>query len=380
MRFHLFVLAAAPLAAADLSPQLGPILAVGPEGKGNAEAGAAWRKLTAAADASSLPQLLKAMNGAGEIPANWIRGAVSVIAQRAGGQLPLAEIKAIATDTGNSPAGRALAFDLIRQADRAQWDALVPGLLHDPSSELRREPVARLLEEGKSAATTAPLRKALEAARDDDQIRAAATALREKGETVDLPRHFGFLMDWHVIGPFDNRKRAGFDAVFPPETKVDLAAEYEGREVKAGEKTVAKWLPFTSNSQFGMVDLNKPLGMHKEVTGYAFTVFESPAARDAELRLGCKNAWKVWCNGELLFARDEYHRGAQIDQYRLPVKLKAGPNPILVKCCQNEQTETWTVEWEFQLRVCDATGTAILATDRKPTPEAALAPKEKPAK
>jgi hypothetical protein len=186
-------------------------------------------------------------------------------------------------------------------------------------------------------------------------------------------------MDWHVIGPFDNRKRAGFDTAFPPEDGVDLTAEYEGPEVKAGEKSVAKWTPFTSSSQFGMVDFNKPVGMFKEVTGYAFTTFDSPEEREAELRLGCKNAWKVWCNGRLLFARDEYHRGAQIDQYRLPVKLKKGPNAILVKCCQNEQTETWTVEWEFQLRVCDATGTAILATNRKPSPDAALQPKEKAA-
>jgi hypothetical protein len=32
---------------------------------------------------------------------------------------------------------------------------------------------------------------------------------------------------------------------------------------------------------------------------------------------------------------------------------------ILVKCCQNEQTETWTVEWQFQLRISDENGTAI---------------------
>ena len=38
--------------------------------------------------------------------------------------------------------------------------------------------------------------------------------------------------------------------------------------------------------------------------------------------------------------------------------------PILVKACQNEQTEKWTVEWEFQLRVCDSTGTAILAANK----------------
>ena len=366
--------------AADLSAQIAPLLAVGPEGKGNAEASAAWKNLIASADAAAIPDLLKAMNGAGELPANWLRGAVSTLEQRAAGQLPLDAIKAVATDTKNSPAGRALAFDLIRRADKAQWEALVPALLLDPSAELRREPVSRLLEEGKTAATTAPLRKALEAARDEDQIKAAADALREKGEVVDLPRHFGFLMDWQIIGPFDNRKRAGFDTAFPPELKVELTASYDGRELKPGEKTTAKWVPATSDSQFGMINFNKAVGMYKEVTGYAFTEFNSAEDRDAEIRLGCKNGWKLWLNGQPIFARDEYHRGAQIDQYRYPVRLKKGANALLVKCCQNEQTETWTVEWEFQLRICDATGTALLATDRKPTPPTALKSGEKSAK
>lgn len=105
------------------------------------------------------------------------------------------------------------------------------------------------------------------------------------------------------------------------------------------------------------------------MTGYAFTEFNAAAAGPAELRLGCKNGWKVWFNGALLFGRDEYHRGARIDQYRLPVTLKAGKNTILVKACQNEEVKDWTKEWEFQLRVCDASGTAILAKDRPATPK-----------
>ena len=60
------------------------------------------------------------------------------------------------------------------------------------------------------------------------------------------------------------------------------------------------------------------------------------------------------------------------------MKLKEGKNTILVKACQNEQEQDWTVQWEFQMRVCDSTGTAILATDRKPTPEKA-APARRPA-
>lgn len=371
-----------PLAAAgaaDFSAQLAPLLAVGPEGKGNVEATAAWKKFVDGADASAIPGLLTAMNGANDLSANWLRGAVSTLEQRAAGKLPLDAIKAFAADTKNGFASRALAFDLIRRADKAQWEALVPGLLNDPCAELRREPVSRLLEQGKKNKAAAPLRQALEAARDDDQIKAAADALRELGEVVDLPKHFGFLMDWKIIGPFDNRKRAGYETAFHPEIKVDLPASYDGRELKAGEKTEAKWVPFTTGSQFGMVDFNKAIGMYKDVTGYAFTEFNSPVEGEAEIRIGCKNAWKLWVNGAPIFGRDEYHRGAQIDQYRYPVKLKKGPNAILMKCCQNEQTETWTVEWEFQLRVCDATGTAILATDRKPTPPEALKASEKAA-
>ena len=53
----------------------------------------------------------------------------------------------------------------------------------------------------------------------------------------------------------------------------------------------------------------------------------------------------------------------------MPAQLEKGTNSILIKLCQNEQKEDWTVEWEFQLRVCNATGTAIPAADR---PKSAL--------
>ncbi|MFM8422224.1 MAG: hypothetical protein ACKOEQ_19150 [Verrucomicrobiota bacterium] len=112
-------------------------------------------------------------------------------------------------------------------------------------------------------------------------------------------------------------------------------------------------------NEYGLVDLNGPLGMLKEVTGYAHAEFWSDDARDVEVRLGCKNGWKVWVNGTLLFGRDEYHRNMEIDQYRMPVRLRKGRNEILVKCCQNEQTEEWTKEWEFQLRLTDAQGTPV---------------------
>jgi hypothetical protein len=292
---------------------------------------------------------------------NWLRLAGDAIvdaALRARQPLPLAEMEAFLKAAGNAASARQLAFDLIRQADAARADAIEPSLIADPVQELRRGAVQRLMDaaaakQGDDA--KAAYRQALDAVRDEDQTRVIAKELRQLGVAVDLPKHFGFLMQWQVIGPFDNADRKGFDAVFPPEKEIRLDASYEG---KGG---AVKWQPFTSVDQSGKIDLNKPLGMLKEATAYALATFDSPAERAAELRLGCKNAWKVWLNGELLFGRDEYHRGQQMDQYKLPCRLKQGANTVLVKACQNEQKEQWTVEWEFQLRVCDRTGTAILA-------------------
>jgi len=259
-----------------------------------------------------------------------------------------------------------MAFDLIRRADAEAAERLVPGLLSDPSVDLRREAVTRLLgqAEGLAKADNKPgavllYRQALDAARDLDQIQRISAELRELGRKVDLTRHFGFLIDWEVVGPFHNKGRAGFAEVFGPEKDAGLGAEYAGLEGKVG------WKKYSTDDEYGMVDFNEPYGALKEVTGYAQTEFISASDRPAELRLGCKNAWKIWLNGELVFGRDEYHRGMRIDQYKLPVQLRKGANTILVKACQNEQKEEWTVQWQFQLRVCDATGTAIHSLPKK---------------
>jgi hypothetical protein len=294
---------------------------------------------------------------------NWLRLACDAIvdaALKSKQALPLADVEAFLKDTSHSASGRQLAFDVLQRADAAKADAIEPTLINDPVQELRRGAVQRLIDSAKSqegTAAKATYTAALDAARDEDQTKVIHEALKKLGVEVDLRRHFGFLTKWQVIGPFENSGRAGFDKAFAPEKEIRFDATYDG---KSGQ---VKWVPFESADDYGKLDFNKPLGMQKEVTGYAAAVFDSPAEREAELRLGCKNAWKVWLNGELLFGRDEYHRGQQMDQYKLKCRLKKGANTVLVKCCQNEQKETWTVEWEFQLRVCDSAGTAILAAN-----------------
>jgi hypothetical protein len=354
----------ASLAAAGPSAELGAIRNVGPEGKGNEAAAAALKKLTAS-PTGDLPELVRALDGSGPLAANWLRAAVDVVVERAlgaGQPLPLAALEDILASTRHSGAARRLAWDLVWRADAKRAESLTMRFLDDPESSLRRPAVQRLIDEGKAAATAkknveavAVFEKVLGSARDEDQVREIAGQLKDLGRKPDLPRHFGFVMDWQLIGPFDNTGRKGFDQAYPPERELNLSAQYEG---KGGQPV--KWVPFSSKDEFGKIDFNQPLGMLKEVAGYAVADFVSGEERAAELRLGGKNSWKVWLNGEILFGRDEYHRGAMLDQYRLPCRLRKGSNTILVKCCQNEQLETWTVEWEFQLRVCDANGTAIL--------------------
>ena len=333
------------LSAADVAPLLTTINAVGAEGRGNAEASEAWTSLSNA-DASNLIAILNAIDPDNSIAANWLRAAADTIVDREmekGGSLPLADLGDFLIDTRNDPKARRFAYELIARVEPATAEALIPGLLNDPSVELRRDAVQRLIDQAKDvagkdkAAASIIYRQALNAARDKDQVDDIAKALRDAGREVDLPTHFGFLMDWKVIGPFDNTGNEGFDKAFGPEKELDFQASYDGKSGKVS------WSDYSTTDDYGKVDFNTPYpGLLKEVTAYAYTEFHSASGQAAELRLGCKNGWKIWLNGEFLFGRDEYHRGQRLDQYRLPVQLKEGKNAILIKLTQNEMVQPWT--------------------------------------
>jgi hypothetical protein len=161
-----------------------------------------------------------------------------------------------------------------------------------------------------------------------------------------------------LIGPFDNTALAGYDAVYPPETRFDPSGHYQGKSAEVA------WIDHTTRDEYGVVDLNKALGKANGVVAYAAVEFESPDARPVELRLGSGNAHKLWLNGRLVSESKSYHTGEQIDQFTGKGELRRGKNLILLKLLQNEQTESWAQEWRFQLRACDALGTPILASNR----------------
>ena len=113
-----------------------------------------------------------------------------------------------------------------------------------------------------------------------------------------------------------------------------------------------------------MVDLNKAIAKHKGAVAYAYTEFDCDNPRPVQLRFACIVAIKVWVNGQLVASHPVYHAGAPLDQYMVSTTLNRGSNAILLKVCQNEQTEDWAQRWLFQVRVCDVHGTAVLSQDR----------------
>ncbi|MEZ6108581.1 MAG: hypothetical protein R3B96_21475 [Pirellulaceae bacterium] len=343
----------------DIPSQAAVIKQVDRFGEGNVEASRAVRALSNV-PASRLPEVLTAMNGASPLSANWFRAAVEAIADRDPQAVPVPELLGFLRDRSNGPYARGLAFDLVVDREPDSREALIETFLDDPCLELRymaieqgMNRVRELASNEENEAATAGYTALLEAARNPDQITSIAAELEKLGSPVDLTEHFGFVTAWHLIGPFDNRDKIGFEAVYAPEDTIDLAGVYAGKE---GE---LKWSQHRTEEANGVVNLNVAVGKHMGAVGYAFTTIVVPDDIVAEVRLGSPNGNQVWINGELVISNHVYHAGNSIDQYAGRVTLLKGENHILVKVCQNEQTDSWAQDWQFQLRLCDASGKKI---------------------
>lgn len=349
--------------ADDLQPQIETILKVDKEGAGHAVAVAAMKSLEQQPTAALLP-LLQAMDRANPLAANWLRGAFEAIADRnikQGRGLPVPDLEKFVVDRSHSAQARQVAFDWLVRVDPAARERLVPAMSDDPSSDFRRAAVQRLIDAAAKAAEAKDVaasktryQQAFNSALDPDQLDLTFDELTKLGERPNLQRQLGLLSDWWVIGPFDHRKGIGFDVAYPPEKEVDLRKQHDGM---LGE---VSWVRLVSDDRHGIVDVNKLLARHKGAIVYAYREFESAKARPVEIRLGTPNGWKLWVNGKLAFAHEEYHLLTRMDQYRVPVTLQPGTNRFLLKVCQNEQTEDWAQDWQIQVRVCDPTGAAVL--------------------
>src|SRR5262245_43743075 len=233
------------------------------EAVGSDKARAAYDRLVRE-DAKALLRILAAMEGADPVAANWLRIAFDTIADRDRKAIDLDALLAFARDAKRDGRARRIAFDLVASQRPATKDKLLPDWLDD--SEFRYDAIEHALaqlQRGKDVpkgSQIATLHKVFHATRDLDQSRTAAARLRERGVTVRVARHLGFLGDWFVIGPFDGRNKKGFTTAYPPEKHVDLTATHPGKDGKE-----LRWqrvaLPEAPGARFPiLVDLRKPLG------------------------------------------------------------------------------------------------------------------------
>ncbi len=348
--------------AAEVGDLLRTLQAVGPQSAGSAAAAPAWKELTRA-EPGQLPAILAGLDGANPLAANWIRSAAGAVAERAMQRhepLPVAELEKFLADRRHAASARRIAYEWIVEVDPAKSKRLLAGMLDDPSLELRHDAVAlrideadALLRQGRKDRARPLFHEALAAAIDLEQVRLLAGRLKPFGETVDVARHLGFVMQWRLIGPFDNTATKGFAAVYPPEQKIEPAGSYPGKHGPV------KWIEQATSDELGKVDLNGVLGEEKAVIAYAAYEFRVAKPQAADLRMNTANAAKVWLNGKLLHEHAFYHDGLAFDQYVMPCALRPGRNVILLKVCQNEQTEPWAKLWDFQLRICDKNGLAV---------------------
>ncbi len=160
-------------------------------------------------------------------------------------------------------------------------------------------------------------------------------------------RRLGFLATWKVIGPFNDEGKAGFDATYPPEKAIDLAARYPG---KARE---VSWRELPPEAVvLGFVNLGAVMRPARSIAAYALAVVESPREQRVRLWTGASGALKIWVNGALAIAEKSYHP-ARPDQFGAAVTLRKGPNRILVKLCNDDGRAG------FLVRLADSTGNAV---------------------
>jgi hypothetical protein len=350
----------------DVARLLKQLRAVGPEGAGSPEARAAWDRLVTRGP-DVLPALLEAMDTPDTVAANWLRTAFDRIADKAAAEgdkgVDADALLRFAQDTKRQGRVRRLALDVVEGLRPGTRAGLLRGWTDDP--EFRHDAIKHALADldrdkrNPTDRRVAVLHRLFAATRDLPQAQAVAARLKDLGAPVSVADHFGFLRDWYVIGPFDARGMKGFQAAYPPEEKIDLAASYEGKGKMVGWKRYHS-PEATAGTHVALVNLRVPLGDAIDAVAYAYTTFEVDEAREVEFRGAADDNLTVWVNGKRAFGFEEYRNGVRLDRHRFRVRLQKGVNTVLVKVCQ-APTESGDSDpnWEFLLRICDRDGKGL---------------------
>lgn len=154
-----------------------------------------------------------------------------------------------------------------------------------------------------------------------------AQAMPGRKFTEDSRRKGWLYLDtWYVIGPWENNGRIDYDVVHPPETLIDLDAEYEGKIDKQTKQPMElKWQFFQSSKI-----RHTPPDERSNSTYYAYTEVYFEKETQMLLAVGTDDAAKVWIN-DLVIWRDEGLSSWNMEEGYRKVLFKKGYNKILIR-------------------------------------------------
>lgn len=323
---------------------------------------------------------LDAMGQANPRGKNWMRMIVSDLRNRIDGDDALRDrLRVFFDDRSRDPDARYWVYrELVNLAgpDESVQADLLDRSTDDPSLPLRFLAIQKVIDETDTvivdqgdddirADVTGRLAAALPLARNPEQLKQITAALAGLGQDVDLSTQLAMVTSWWIAAPFDNTGGGGFDAIYEIEQAMienPLVAPEPERILVGGKKAVT-WQKHSTDESMGLLDLNPIYDGEKEAVAYAFCLLDITADELTddrfEARLGSINANKVWVNGTLVMSNEIYHSGNSIDQYVRTCPLRPGVNSVLLKICQNDQTQPWAQDWQFQFRLTDSTGRGI---------------------
>ena len=154
--------------------------------------------------------------------------------------------------------------------------------------------------------------------------------LLETGQILEIENRLPdshFLIDWWLLGPFDNPDKKGLQTVYPPETEFDTTKTYYGRNNK---KII--WQKYKGHES-GFVDLVDVLSPSDKGVAYACKIIEVKADTLLEIGVGSNDGARLWVNGELFLDRQEEGMAVP-NKDVLSIPFKKGNNTILLKIDQ----------------------------------------------
>ncbi len=155
---------------------------------------------------------------------------------------------------------------------------------------------------------------------DSREIRRDAIAGRTVGQG-GAGASWMFADSWYTIGPFPNPSRSNLDRRFPPETIIDLDAEYSGKENRA-----VHW----QFVQAGGPRV-RPAAAEEYAVYYAYTELWFDAPRDLWIAVGGDDKATLWLNDDLVWISGDQLKGWRAGEALRKVHFKKGLNRVLFR-------------------------------------------------